>query len=44
MNCNDYDEANFLAALKKVDNYTINGDQLELKQGSTLLLTFKRRA
>ncbi len=44
MNCNDYDEANFLATLKKVDNYTINGDQLELKQGSTLLLTFKRRA
>jgi hypothetical protein len=44
MQCNDYDEANFLATLKKVDNYAINGDQLELKQGSTLLLTFKRRA
>jgi heat shock protein HslJ len=43
MNCNEYDEANFLTALKKVDNYTINGDQLELKQGSTLLMTFKRR-
>lgn len=44
MSCNEYDEANFLAALKKADNYTINGDQLELKQGSTLLLTFRRKA
>ncbi len=44
MSCNDYDETNFLAALKKVDHYTINGNQLELKQGSTTLLTFKRRS
>ncbi len=44
MSCNEYDEANFLAALKKVDSYTLNADQLELKQGSTTLLTFKRRS
>jgi heat shock protein HslJ len=44
MNCNDYDEASFIAALKKVDNYTLNGNQLELKQGSTTLLTFQRRS
>jgi heat shock protein HslJ len=44
MNCNDYDEASFIAALKKVDNYTLNGTQLDLKQGSTVLLTFQRRS
>jgi hypothetical protein len=43
MNCNDYDEATFISALKKVDNYALNGDQLELRQGSTVLLTFKKR-
>lgn len=44
MSCNDYDEASFIAALKKVDNYTLNGSQLDLKQGSTVLLTFQRRS
>jgi heat shock protein HslJ len=44
MNCNDYDEASFIAALKKVDNYTLNGTQLDLKQGNTVLLTFQRRS
>lgn len=44
MNCNDYDEASFIAALKKVDNYTLNGSQLDLKQGNTVLLTFQRRS
>lgn len=42
MACNEYDEATFLAALKKADSYTINGNTLELRQGSTLLLTFKK--
>ena len=43
MNCNDYDEAGFLAALKKVDSYNLNGNLLELKQGSTVLLTFAKK-
>jgi heat shock protein HslJ len=43
MNCNDYDEAGFLEAIKKVDTYALTGDQLEFKQGNTVLLTFKRR-
>ena len=42
MSCNEYDETKFLSALKKADNYTLNGNTLELKQGSTLLLTFKK--
>lgn len=43
MNCNEYDEAGFLAALKKVDSYNVNGNQLELKQGGTVLLTFAKK-
>lgn len=43
MNCNDYDEAGFLNALKKVDSYAVNGNQLQLKQGSTVLLTFAKK-
>jgi len=42
MSCNEYDESKFLSALKKADNYTLNGGVLELKQGQTLLLTFKK--
>ncbi len=42
MACNDYDELTFLSALQKADNYTLNGDTLEIRQGNTLLLTFKR--
>lgn len=43
MNCNDYDEAGFLDALKKVDSYAVNGNELQLKQGSTVLLTFAKK-
>lgn len=42
MSCNEYNESNFISALRKADNYTLNGDTLELKQGSTLLLSFKK--
>lgn len=42
MSCNEYDESNFLSALKKADNYTVNGNMLEIRQGNTLLLTFKK--
>ena len=42
MACNEYDENSFISLLKRVDNYTVNGDMLELRQGNTLLLTFKR--
>ena len=42
MSCNEYNESNFLSALKKADNYTLNGNTLELKQGATRLLAFKK--
>ena len=42
MSCNEYNETNFLSALKKADNYTLNGGTLELKQGTTRLLAFKK--
>lgn len=42
MSCNEYNETNFLSALKKADNYTLNGNMLELKQGTTKLLSFKK--
>jgi heat shock protein HslJ len=42
MACNEYDETNFLTLLKRVDNYTMNGNVLELRQGNTLLLSFKK--
>lgn len=42
MACNEYDESVFLSALKKADSYSLNGNMLEIKQGGTLLLTFKR--
>ncbi|CAA9533664.1 MAG: hypothetical protein AVDCRST_MAG96-3737 [uncultured Segetibacter sp.] len=42
MSCNEYNETNFISALKKADNYTLNGNTLELKQGGTRLLTFKK--
>ncbi|MCW3113647.1 MAG: protein of unknown function Meta and HslJ [Segetibacter sp.] len=42
MACNEYDESSFLAALKKADNYNLSGNMLEIRQGNTLLLTFRR--
>lgn len=42
MSCNEYNETNFISALKKADNYTLNGDMLELKQGTTKVLSFKK--
>jgi heat shock protein HslJ len=42
MSCNEYNESSFLSALKKADNYTLNGNTLELKQGNTLLLSFRK--
>lgn len=42
MTCNEYDETGFLADLKKADNYTLNGNMLEIRQGNTLLLTFRK--
>lgn len=42
MMCNEYDETLFLAALKKADNYTLNGNILELKQGNNVLLSFRK--
>lgn len=42
MACNEYDEAAFLADLKKANNYTLNGNMLEIRQGNTLLLTFRK--
>lgn len=43
MACNEYDETTFVNALTKVDNYNVTNDMLELKQGNTTLLTFKRK-
>lgn len=42
MSCNEYNESDFISALRKADNYTLNGNTLELKQGSTLLLSFRK--
>jgi heat shock protein HslJ len=42
MACNEYDESVFISALKKADSYTLNGNTLEIKQGDTLLLTFRK--
>jgi heat shock protein HslJ len=42
MACNEYDEAAFLAALKKADNYSLTGNMLEIRQGNTLLLAFRK--
>lgn len=42
MSCNEYDETRFISALKQADNYVLNGSTLELKQGNTTLLTFKK--
>jgi heat shock protein HslJ len=42
MACNEYDESVFISALKKADSYALNGNVLEIRQGGTLLLTFKR--
>ena len=42
MSCNEYNESNFLSALKKADSYTLNGNTLELRQGTTKLLAFRK--
>jgi heat shock protein HslJ len=42
MACNEYDETSFLAALKRADNYSLTGNMLEIRQGNTLLLTFRK--
>lgn len=42
MACNEYDESSFLAALKRADSYALNGNTLELRQGNTVLLTFRK--
>ena len=42
MSCNEYDETAFISGLKKADNYTLNGNILELRQGNTLLLSFRK--
>lgn len=42
MSCNEYNEGNFLSALKKADSYTLNGNTLELRQGTTKLLSFRK--
>lgn len=42
MSCNEYNETNFLSALKKADSYTLNGNTLELRQGTTKLLAFRK--
>lgn len=43
MACNDYDESMFIGALLKADNYSLNNGLLELKQGTTTLMSFKRK-
>lgn len=42
MACNEYDENMFLTLLRKVDNYTMSGNTLELRQGNTRLLSFRK--
>ena len=42
MSCNEYNESNFLSALKKADSYTLNAKTLELRQGNTKLLAFRK--
>lgn len=43
MACFEYDENDFLNDLLKADNYSLNGNKLELKQGATTLLSFSRK-
>ena len=42
MSCNEYDESAFLSLLKRVDNYSLTGNTLELRQGTTRLLSFRK--
>jgi len=43
MACNEYNESNFLDLLRRANSFTINNEgMLELRQGSMLLMTFKR--
>jgi heat shock protein HslJ len=39
----DYDEADFLQKLKRVNGYKASSDRLQLLSGSNVLLTFKRK-
>ncbi len=43
MACFEYDENDFLNNLLKADNYSLNGNKLELKQGATTVLSFSRK-
>ncbi len=43
MACSDYDESAFISNLLKADSYNVSGDKLELMQGNTTVLTFKRK-
>jgi len=43
MACNDYDENLFISNLLKAESYTINNGVLELKNGGTTVLTFRRK-
>jgi hypothetical protein len=43
MACNEYNEAAFLDLLRRADSFAINNEGLlELRQGGTLLMTFRR--
>lgn len=43
MGCPEYDEQVFLNALHRVNNFTVNGNQLQLLQDKEVLMTFSRR-
>ena len=44
MACNEYNEAAFLNALRRADNYSINNEgMLEFRQGQTALLVFRKQ-
>ena len=42
MACMEYDESNFLSLLKRADTYILNGNMLELRQGSIVLMKYKK--
>ena len=42
MACYEYNEANFLSLLKRANSYTLTGNLLEIKQGSTLLMRLRK--
>lgn len=42
MACMDYDESNFLSLLQKADNYSLFSNTLQIRQGTTVLITLKK--